>query len=104
MATKTVLAMAAAVGCSLLAGGGAWADTAPAPDQAAMDARITGQVEDKLARDFPNWAGGIHVVTQNGVVTLSGYAATVIGEQKAIEDAHGVQGVTTVRNEMRLVG
>jgi osmotically-inducible protein OsmY len=102
MATKTVLAMAAALTCSLLAGG-AWADQAPAAQPGASDARITQQVENKITTDFPNWAGRIQVTTQNGVVTLSGSAATVFGEQKMVEDAHSVSGVTRVRNEMRVV-
>ncbi len=110
MASKTVLAVAAALGCSMLSigGGTAWADSsantnATQPDQGATDTRITGEVRNKLDRDFPDWAGRIQVTTQNGVVTLSGYAETAIGEQKAIEDARAVSGVTDVRNELRVV-
>jgi hyperosmotically inducible periplasmic protein len=104
MATKTVLAMAAALAGSLLAGGAVWAETTAAPQQTVQDTRITSEVVHKLNDDFPNWAAQIHVVTQNGVVTLSGYAETFTGEQQAVEDAHGVQGVTDVRNRLRVVG
>jgi osmotically-inducible protein OsmY len=104
MATKKVLALMAAVGCSLLAGGIVWADASTVPPQTGSDARITTEVLAKIQRDFPNWAGRIQVTTQNGVVTLSGDAATSAGELKVIEDAHAVTGVTRVRNEMQLVG
>jgi osmotically-inducible protein OsmY len=103
MATKTVLAIAAALGCSLLAGRAAWADVGAA-DQSAQDARITRAVQQRLNDDFPNWAGQIQVVTQNGVVTLSGYAKTFVVEEKAVEDAHAVHGVMDVHNQLRLVG
>ncbi len=104
MATKTVLALMAAVASSWLAGGPVWADTSTVSQQTPSDARITGEVQQQIDRDFPDWAARIEVTTQNGVVTLSGYAATAVGEQKVIEDAHGVTGVTRVRNQMRVVG
>jgi osmotically-inducible protein OsmY len=102
MTTKTILAVAV-LGCSLVAGGAAWAHSADTPQQATSDAQITQQVARHIDHDFPNWAARIDVSTQAGVVTLSGYAETPYSESKILEDAHGVPGVVRVRNDLRVV-
>jgi osmotically-inducible protein OsmY len=102
MATKTILAVTAALGCSLLAGGAAWASATETSQQQPSDARITREVQQKLVSDFPQWGNRVAVTTQSGVVTLSGTADTFVEEEQALEDAHGVQGVTDVRNRMHV--
>ncbi|HTW38446.1 MAG TPA: BON domain-containing protein [Steroidobacteraceae bacterium] len=101
MARKTVLAMAAALGGAVLAGGAAWAASAPSGETA--DARITQQVEHKLSRDFPNSADRMRVSTQDGVVTLSGFADSGLAELQAIKDARAVPGVMHVKDQLQVV-
>lgn len=101
MARKTVVAMAAALGCATLAGAAAWASSPPS-DQ-TPDARITQQVEHKLSRDFPNSADRMRVSTEGGVVTLSGLADSGLAELQAIKDARAVPGVTHVKDQLQVV-
>jgi osmotically-inducible protein OsmY len=103
MATKRVLAVTAALGCTLFAGAGAWAHSSVAPQQGTTDVQITQQVARHIDRDFPNWAARIDVSTLAGVVTLSGYAETAYSEHKMLEDAQGVPGVIRVQNDLQVV-
>ena len=65
-----------------------------------MDERIQADVIDLLARN-PNLSGKIGVVTQDAVVTLTGYTTTSGMAWRAGRDARGVQGVRHVVNEIR---
>ena len=102
MATKTLLAAAAALGCAALAGTSAWA-TSGAPSAGASDAHITQQIEHRLSRDFPNSVYRMRVTTQNGVVTLSGLADTGLAEEQALKDARSVPGVMKVQDRLQVV-
>ena len=94
------LSMAAAAGCCALAGNSAFAVTSH--DGMANDWQITQQVENKLARDNPDMVRQVSVATHDGIVTLSGRVDTVAAEQRAVQDAHSADGVTDVRNELRV--
>ena len=65
-----------------------------------LDERIQADVIDLLARN-PNLSGKIGVVTQDAVVTLTGYTTTSGQAWRAGRDARGVQGVRHVVNEIR---
>jgi hypothetical protein len=65
-----------------------------------LDERIQADVIDLLARN-PNLSGKIGVVTQDAVVTLTGYTTTSGMAWRAGRDARGVYGVRHVVNEIR---
>jgi hypothetical protein len=64
------------------------------------DERIQGQVMDVLAND-PHLSGKIGVVSDDAVVTLNGYTSTAGQARRAGRDAHAVDGVRYVVNEIR---
>ena len=65
-----------------------------------VDQRIQAEVMDVLARN-PNLSGKIGVVSQDAVVTLTGYTVTSGQAWRAGRDARGVYGVRHVVNEIR---
>ena len=65
-----------------------------------VDERIQADVIDLLARN-PDLSGKIGVVTQDQVVTLTGYTTTSGMAWRAGRDARGVTGVRNVVNEIR---
>ena len=64
------------------------------------DQRIQADVMDLLARN-PNLSGQIGVVSEDRVVTLTGWTATSGQAWRAGRDARGVEGVRHVVNEFR---
>jgi len=64
------------------------------------DQRIQADVMDLLARN-PNLSGKIGVVSEDRVVTLTGWTTTSGQAWRAGRDARGVQGVRHVVNEIR---
>jgi hypothetical protein len=65
-----------------------------------LDQRIQADVIDLLARN-PNLSGKIGVVSEDAVVTLTGYTTTSGMAWRAGRDARGVIGVRHVVNEIR---
>jgi hypothetical protein len=65
-----------------------------------LDERIQADVMDLLARN-PNLSGRIGVVSEDAVVTLTGYTTTSGMAWRAARDARGVTGVRQVVNEIR---
>jgi osmotically-inducible protein OsmY len=80
---------------ALLASSGALAD-----DHPVQDSVITTKVKAELAKDSSTKASKIHVTTKDGVVMLSGMAATKAEAEKAEQDAKMVDGVKEVRNKI----
>lgn len=66
------------------------------------DSWITTKVKSELVTDDETKARNIEVKTTNGVVTLTGTAATWQESYKAADLARGVKGVTSVDNEIRV--
>ncbi len=64
------------------------------------DQRIQANVIDVLAQ-APNISGKIGVESQDAVVTLTGYTVTAGQAYRAGRHAGGVEGVKSVRNEIR---
>ena len=66
------------------------------------DAVITTKVKASLLDQPSLKSFEIHVETFKGTVNLSGYVASQSTIDKAVEVASGVNGVRSVKNEMRL--
>ena len=64
------------------------------------DQRIQADVMELLARN-PNLSGQIGVVTEDRVVTLTGWTATSGQAWRAGRDARGIEGVRHVVNQIR---
>ena len=68
----------------------------------ADDAALTAQVSAGLAQDPALSAIRIDVDTKGGVVSLKGPAPTAAAKARAEEIAKGVQGVSSVNNELQV--
>lgn len=66
------------------------------------DAVITTKVKAAFAADPTVKATEINVETYKGDVQLSGFVAEPRDAQRAVEIARGVQGVTSVKNDIRV--
>jgi osmotically-inducible protein OsmY len=66
------------------------------------DAVITAKVKASLANDPQVKAREISVETFKGDVQLSGFVADPADAQKAVEIARGVNGVVSVKNDIRV--
>jgi hyperosmotically inducible protein len=66
------------------------------------DAAITAKVKTRLATDPTAKAYQINVDTANGVVQLNGFVDSQDGKQAAERIARGVDGVTSVRNNLEI--
>ena len=68
------------------------------------DAAITSSVSAGLAKDPDLSAIKIDVDTKGGVVSLKGPAPNAAAKARAEEIAKGVQGVTSVNNQLEVKG
>src|ERR1051325_1401037 len=84
IAIAAVLALAVAVGCS----------------RARNDAQIIGEVVTKINSDPKISEKHVSVMSANGVVTLTGSAATEEERAQVANDAAQVEGVKTVVNNL----
>ena len=66
------------------------------------DAMITTKVKTAFAADPTVKATEVNVETYKGDVQLSGFVAEPRDAQRAVEIARGVQGVTSVKNDIRV--
>lgn len=86
----------------LLATSGAWAGDAAKSSQPATDTMITTKVKAELMKDDQTKARHIKVHTKNGVVRLTGTVDSATEKAKAEADASGVEGVTKVKNGLKV--
>lgn len=63
---------------------------------------ITAKVKVAIMEDPALKSSEINVETFKGVVQLSGFVVSQDAINKAVETARGVEGVTSVKNDMRL--
>lgn len=89
------VALGSAVGCASTA-------TQKGTGEYIDDAVITTKVKAALVEDPLTKAYQIDVDTYKGVVQLSGFVATQAEANRAGAVARGVQGVTSVKNDIRL--
>jgi osmotically-inducible protein OsmY len=80
----------------------AYADNGTASDQPVSDSAITTKVKAELLKDSGTKSTHIHVITKDGVVSLSGTVSSDAEKQKAEEDAKGVSGVRSVANGLKV--
>ncbi|MCK9619212.1 MAG: BON domain-containing protein [Methylobacter sp.] len=66
------------------------------------DSVITTKVKAALAGDPSVSAAEVNVETFKGVVQLSGFVSSRAEMNRAVEVARGVQGVKSIKNDMRL--
>jgi osmotically-inducible protein OsmY len=76
--------------------------TSSSTGQYIDDSTITAKVKTALINDPAVKAGEINVETFKGVVSLSGFVSSQTGINRAVELARGVEGVKSVKNDMRL--
>ena len=77
-------------------------DAGAAVSATVDDAAITASVSAGLAKDPDLSAIKINVDTKGGAVSLKGPAPTAAAKARAEEIAKGVQGVTSVSNELEV--
>ncbi len=66
------------------------------------DSVITTKVKTAILNDSDLKVLEINVVTSKGVVQLSGFVKTAADEHHAIEIARGIEGVKSVKDDMRI--
>ena len=66
------------------------------------DSWITTKVKAALVEDSLVKATEVNVETYKGVVQLSGFVSSTAAINQAVRVANGIQGVTSVRNDMRV--
>ncbi len=78
------------------------AGTQENPVEYANDAFITSKVKSSIAADPDVKATEVNVETLKGEVQLSGFVSSYAAMTKAVEITRAIQGVTVVRNDMRI--
>ncbi|HSL72041.1 MAG TPA: BON domain-containing protein [Longimicrobiales bacterium] len=66
------------------------------------DTGVTTQVKTGILNEPSLKVSQINVETYQGVVQLSGFVDNAASQAKAVEIARSVQGVTSVKNDLRL--
>lgn len=94
-AAFTAVVAITAVGCSSN-------PTSKTAGEYVDDAVITTKVKAAFAADPTVKATEVNVETYKGDVQLSGFVAEPRDAQRAVEIARGVQGVTSVKNDIRV--
>jgi hyperosmotically inducible protein len=95
-----LLLLVCALGAPALPG---CATAGPRPRPGAVDdANVTTRVKTALINDTEAFDPRIEVDTVKGVVTLSGRVQTKVQEQKAIQLARGVPGVSEVKSTLEI--
>lgn len=89
------IAMTALVGC-------ASTPTQESTGQYIEDTAITAKVKTAIFNDASLKSKEINVETFKGSVQLSGFVADASDISRAVAVAQGVNGVTTVKNDMRV--
>ena len=69
---------------------------------AISDTDITAKVKADMAADSHVKAMDVHVETQKGVVTLSGFVPSKAEADRAVQLARGVKGVNEVKSSIQI--
>lgn len=101
MKAKRPLAVAL-LAAALLAGGCASTTTHQSAGEYLGDAAVTARVKSALIGEPAVRANEINVETYRGVVSLSGFVDSLSTADRAVRAAEQVEGVRTVKNDMRL--
>ncbi len=105
-ATRIALAvaLAAALGGTLVTTGCASSPTQSSAGEVIDDSVITTKVKAAFVEDKAVAAMNINVETYKGTVQLSGFANSAAEMSRAVELARGIKGVKSVKNDIRLKG
>jgi osmotically-inducible protein OsmY len=105
-ATRIALAvaLAAALGGTLVTTGCASTSTQSSAGEMIDDSVITTKVKAAFVEDKTVAAMNINVETYKGTVQLSGFANSASEMSRAVEIARSVNGVKSVKNDIRLKG
>jgi hyperosmotically inducible protein len=90
-------------GCASMVVGGAangGHTTSTSGRQATDDASITSAINSRFVRDELVRAVDIHVVTRQGIVTLTGMVDSPAVSQRAVQLARGIHGVRRVDSRL----
>ena len=90
-----------AIGLASTSGCGSTA-TSQATGEYVDDSVITTKVKSAIFNDSALKVNEINVETYKGAVQLSGFVRSQADIDKAVQVAHGVTGVRSVKNDMRL--
>jgi osmotically-inducible protein OsmY len=90
-----IAALTGSVGC-------ASTETQESTGQYVDDTVITGRVKTAIFNDASLKSAEINVETFKGVVQLSGFVKSTTDIQRAVQLVQGINGVRSVRNDMRL--
>jgi osmotically-inducible protein OsmY len=89
------LAFASVLGCAAT-------ETRQSTGEYFDDTWITTKVKAALVQDPVVKATEVNVETYKGVVQLSGFVSSDAAMEQAVKVTKGIQGVTSVRNDMRI--
>jgi osmotically-inducible protein OsmY len=95
-------ALCVMLGASLVSVGCSSSPTRPSTGQYLDDTAITTKVKAKMVEDPAVSALNIKVETFKGTVQLSGFANNATEVNRAVEIARSVDGVQSVKNDIRL--
>lgn len=98
----TLTTLCAALGGGVILSGCAGGPTRTSTGQMIDDGVITSKVKAKFIEDPAVSALNINVETFKGTVQLSGFANSQAEISRAVELASDVQGVQSVKNDIRL--
>ena len=90
-----VIVCASVLGC-------ATGPTQEGPGEYLSDSWITTKVKTALIDDPQVKANQVTVETFKGAVQLSGFVSSDAARERAVQVARGIEGVTSVTNDMRL--
>lgn len=94
---------AAVLAITLVAAGGCASSSKQAgTGEYIDDSVITSKVKAAILGDPATKVAEINVETYKGVVQLSGFVSSQASANRAVELARGVNGVSSVRNDMRI--
>lgn len=99
---KNILSAAFVATIAVTAVGCASTDKQSSAGEYIDDAVITTKVKAALVNDPNVKAREVNVETFKGVVQLSGFVAEAADAERAVSIARGVQGVTSVKNDIRV--
>ncbi|MCK9508762.1 MAG: BON domain-containing protein [Pigmentiphaga sp.] len=96
------LIIAGVLGISTIAVGCTSTRTQQSAGEYTQDAAITAKVKTALMSAEGVSAASVNVETFRNVVQLSGFVNSTAEAQRAVEVARGVDGVQSVKNDLRL--
>jgi hyperosmotically inducible protein len=98
----SIAALSAALGVTFVAAGCSSTPTRESAGQAIDDSVITSKIKAKFVEDSSVSALNIGVETFKGTVQLTGFANNQTEISRAVKIASDIQGVRSVKNDIRL--